>query len=152
MNQEQATIPLNEHLRKMYQEILLNTGAAAIFFSSFETTEHIMKVLADADVRFKVLLGRYDGKYETAYTIAAENLEWLFASGLVDGQESVMLLGEDGVGHLMFNQLDETGSPKLESLGEIINISKEDAALRTGFTFDPEDGLYYGTVQSAKVA
>lgn len=146
MSQHNHLIPLNEHLRNLYREAILTTKAVAIFFSSFETTEHVLKTMATGGIRFKVLLGKYDNEYETAYTTAAENLEWLIASGLVDGQESLMFVSNDGIGYLMYNKFDENGELNIESLGEVMNISKEDAEQRTAFTFDPEDGLYYGTV------
>lgn len=150
MNQEQPTIPLNEHLRKLYDEVVLKTDAAAIFFSSYESTENVLRSLAKADVRGKVVLGRYDGSYETSYTISIEHLAWLVGSGLVDGQESLMLVSHTGHGYLVFNQFDANNELRIEELGVVIEISKEDAEQRTAFTFDPEDGLYYGT--TAKVA
>ena len=145
MSQHNHLIPLNQHLRNLYKEALLATNAAAIFFSSFETTEHVLKTMAASGIRFKVLLGKYDNQFETAYTTAADNLEWLIASGLVDGQESLMFVSNDGIGFLMYNKFDENGELKIEPLGEVLNISKEEAEQRTAFTFDPEDGLYYGT-------
>lgn len=149
MSQHNSLIPLNEHLRNLYNEARIQTGAVAIFFSSFEASEVVMRKLSEGDIRFKVLLGRYDMQYETSYTIPAEHLEWLIASTLVDGQESLMLLNLQGEGFLMYNQFDANGELRIERLGEIITISKDDALQRAAFTFDPEDGLYYGTVNKA---
>lgn len=146
MSKTVSTVPLHEHLNNMCNDIIERTGAEAVFFSSLESTEHVLRTMADAGIRFRVLLGRYDGKYETSYSTAGYNLRWLLESGLLDGQESFMLLNNDFKGYLVYNKLTPTGELNIEDMGYIGQISKDAAAVAEAFTFDPEQGLYYGTV------
>ena len=142
----QELVPLNEHMLNLYNKVLQDTQAVAVIFSSFDATEQAMRMLAEAEIKFKVMLGKYNNEYETSYAIPAANLAWLISSGLVDGQERLFLVTETEGAFCMYNQLDSNGQIRIEEAGNIACISKEDAATAPAFTFDPEEGLYYGTV------
>lgn len=131
----------------MYQTVLAETSATVVIFSSLESTEHVMEVLAKAGITYRVLLGRYDNQNEVAFAMPSDKVEWLISSGLVDGQESLMLISTEDICYLMYNTLDATGNIRVENIGTVHLLTQDEAFTRDAFTFDPADGLYIGTTQ-----
>lgn len=136
---------LSQYLNDLIGSIKEKTAASFVVFSSFDTSEQVMRVLAENEIPFQVALGRYNSEYETSYVISIDDLVHVISLGITDGQESFLVAGEDDHAYLVFNELNPDASLRIESLGKLTTISKEEADKAEAWTFDPNEGIYWGT-------
>lgn len=124
-----------------------------VIFSSNKPAHEVMSFLVDNGIQFKILLGAYKGIRETSYLVASVMMPKVFASGLVDDQESIMHLShlpEPGTvpsyeelrtAHLEFIQKD-VENPILY-LGNVVQVTGEVALQQEAYTYDPMQNTYF---------
>lgn len=95
-------------------------------------------------VPLRKLNGKYKGRLETSFIISEEYFPQLLASGVLDNEESVLLLEPKNT--LSGNRnakLLYLGSLKTEELGTFVPVDREYALAHQSYTYDPEAGQYY---------
>ena len=125
------------------------SGTHMIFSSVKNPAEVVMTKLVEAKIAFKVLLGSYKTQRETSYLIGAEHLETIFASGLIEDEESILVLGNAQKNNkreafLVFNTQDDSGNSGIQHLGLLDVLSHEEAATADAWSYDPTLGVYFG--------
>ena len=125
------------------------SGTHVIFASTGNPSDLVMGELVDANISFKVLLGAYKDKRETSYLVGMEHLEFLFKSGLIEDEESILVLGNAQKNNkreafLVFNTQDESGNSPIQHLGLLDVLSHEEAATTDAWSFDPTLSVYFG--------
>lgn len=125
------------------------SGTHVIFASVGTPTEAVMSYLAAQKIQFKVLLGSYKAQRETSFLIGIQYLEKLFASGLIQNEESILVTGnaqKTGVreAFLVFNELDETGNSPIVHLGFLDVLKDSEVESVDAWSFDPTQSLYFG--------
>ena len=136
---------LENHVKTVYKR----TSAELVIFATQPIpVEETMRLLSEAKVPFKVMLGSYKGEYETSFITPFQYLLQVIELGLLDEQECIMTLSnmqQNGkrLADLVYNVHDENGQPTVDGLGFFGPINEE--GLPDAWTFDPNSGLYFGT-------
>lgn len=130
------------------------SGTHVIFASTGNPSDLVMGELVDANISFKVLLGAYKDKRETSYLVGMEHLEFLFKSGLIEDEESILVMGntqKNGTreAFLVFNDLDEDDNPGIQHIGFLDVVSAEEAQTLDGWSYDPTIASYFGIRKKA---
>lgn len=140
-----------ETLNALSERVWSQTSAEKMVFSSFMTSTEVMERLVEKGITFKVLLGSYKGERETSYETPFSDFVQVMQSGILDGQESILLIGgnsgTDAV--LLFNKFNADGSLNIERLGELTVLDPAVLKDYKAWSYDPAAGLYYGTVNAA---
>ena len=74
-------------------ETIKAVNTDVMVFASNTAVHEVMYVLLNNNIPFKVMLGMYKGEREVSFTVPREHLETIVNLGLLDGQESILVLG-----------------------------------------------------------
>jgi hypothetical protein len=109
----------------------------AIFAAQPHEVHDVMYFLTDNNIPFKVMLGSYKGQRETSFTIPHDRLNDVILSGLLDEQESILVLSA-------FNGRNERraiivmrDTQEEIDAGVLKHVSRSEAEASDGWTFDP---------------
>lgn len=109
-------------------------------------------------VSLKVCLGGYAGEYETSYVSSVDTFKYAFESGLVDHQESVLLLGDirHGVRPATLVYMAGLRIPDESLLHDCVvhiggfrEVRPREGADLSGFTYDPTQNKLFIVDHSA---
>lgn len=123
---------------------LINESSALVIFASEESTADVMSFFVENKISFKVLLGSWRNKQEVSYCVPAEFFEQVIEAGYVNGQESILVMGQYNpkglrAAEIVFLDADT----KAQQAGFIVNVDRENAILNEGWTFDPMSDSYF---------
>ena len=137
---------------KDIQTIKAINGSFVIFAAQPNINEDVMAFFVENNIKFKVLLGNYQGKRETAYCVPSEQFSMIVEAGLVQEQESVLELGvmssSSGLRRATIVYLDGRA---VEAAGFFVPVPKEDALKLNGWTFDPMNDKFYAIRTAAEL-
>lgn len=134
-------ITLQEQINSVYNQ---TAGEFVIFAAQPFTTEQVLEFFAKNKVNIRVVLGSYKGTTETSFIMPFEYMEALVKSGLIDNQESLMILSNVQKNGTRCGYLAYREAGTVEYLGQIGEIAED--SLPDAYTYDPTAGLYYGVV------
>jgi len=122
------------------------SASASYVILSCKTPARLHSYFATHAIGFKQVTGCYKGEEEISYIINAKYFPTLKLSGIIDDQESVLVLSDwkgslRGCRHAALHFLD--GSLPV-SLGRLVSTSEEDALECDAWTRDT-DGQYFIT-------
>ncbi len=118
-----------------------------IFACNGKETE-FLKWAQDVDLRFKKVVGKWQGKEEPAFIINTKTLDlWLnffkpSTGGWLEGQECVLVLGPcDARDKRPANLVYEDGRTEYQGLFQ--SITAKEAATRDDWMFDPSTNIHF---------
>lgn len=134
---------------KDLQSIVTNNSSFVIFAAQPHEPHTVMEFMRQNNIQFKVLLGQYNGVVETSYCVPADQFTLISLAGIVDDQESLLILGpyqESGMrkASILFIQ-----DSSIKEVGEFVQITKEESSNFQGWTFDPMGSTYFTIMQEA---
>jgi hypothetical protein len=132
-------------------EIKRINASFVIFSAEPNAPEKVMAFFVENKVPFKVLLGSYDGVHETSYCIPHQHFDSVIQAGLVEEQDSILVLAHfnsDGLRAAEVVYLDER---KPEAVGFFVNVDRDDALRSTSWTFDPMNDKFFVIRTSAEL-
>jgi len=93
---------------------------------------------------YKPLNGKYEGTYERSYICNAKHYQHLMETDLLDGQETVLVLGPAGTYGVRPATIHYLHCEQLpESLGYFKEVKEETALAQKSWTFDLEAKKYF---------
>lgn len=127
----------------MNTETQVFTPELAIFASVANPVHEVMYFLLDNNIPFKVTLGSYKGVRETSFVVQHSDLETISKAGLLDGEESVLLLGKLlGTGRRQAVLEFRDGSPSVV-IGFFHGSTRLNAEQSDGYSYCPVTRTYY---------
>lgn len=130
---------------------IVRSNASFVIFAAQPHEPHtVMSFLVENSIPFKTMLGSYKNERETSYTVPAENFDAIVQAGLVDEQESFLVLGHIGESGFRKAEIVFT-NPELEPIdgGFMVNVSREEALSAEGWTYDPQGNSFF-TLKTAE--
>ena len=106
-----------------------------IFAAQPHEPHDVMYFLIDNNIPFQIILGSYKGQRETSYCIPHDRLPDVIGSGLVDDQESILILGAvNGLGErpasLLMSNADEP-----VPYGTLVEAPRSEAEASEGWSY-----------------
>lgn len=130
---------------KTIEPINTDKESYIIFASDLDQAETIKQL---GTIPHKVLQGMYKGVKETSYIVNLnERIEKL---GLIDNQESILLLGMINENGNRDALLVMNGSEDVD-LGEFVHADMDQVKASDGYTYDPSTETYYVCIPKKKV-
>lgn len=132
------------------QAITTANGSFVIFAAQPNQPEVVMSFMVENLIKFKVLLGSYKNERETSYCVPADEFAKIVEAGIVDEQESILVLGPfngNGLRKAEIVYLAEEG--KTEPAGFFSVVSREQALSGEGWTFDPMSDSFFTLMSAA---
>lgn len=118
-------------------------GESYIIFASHVDSDTVQAFLVHNEINYRVLFGVYKGEYETSYIVNQNAFPFLEVSGLLEQQESVLLLGPIGSGDKRPATLVYKDK-RQESIGGFSETSRESVMTnKLDFTYDPALKLFF---------
>jgi hypothetical protein len=120
----------------------------SVYKAEIETSTNILNhnnvrsVLLQSGIRFKTLIGSYQGETEVSLLVEAYHYETILEIASVYKQESILFLGHDLGCELIY--LDESRPPL--ALGVWTEIDPKSVLDSDSWTLDPDSMKYYKAV------
>ena len=132
-------------------ETIVRSNASFVIFAAQPYEPHtVMSFLVENSIPFKTMLGSYKNERETSYTVPAEHFAAITQAGLVDEQESFIVLGH--IGESGFRKAEIVFSnPETApvEVGYMVNVSREEALSAEAWTYDPQGNAFF-VIRSAE--
>lgn len=116
-----------------------------VFASSYHETiiKHFLK---ENRIGFKQLIGSYKGVTEDSYIVNKKWLKYIDQAGLLDGEESILLLGENLGCNRRRAKLHFLNALKPdEDIGIMRAVVKSEALVQDSWSYDPGTETYFVT-------
>lgn len=112
-------------------------GQSYIIFASHVDADTVQAFLVQNNINYRVLFGVYQQKYETSYIVNQNAFPFIEMAGLLEQQESVLLLGPIGTGDKRPATLVYQDK-RQESIGFFTEVAREEVmSQQLDFTYDP---------------
>lgn len=130
-------------------DLTVNKDQYAVFASSV-AKEVVKDFLENNNIGFKELQGCYNGQTEDSFIISYDFLHYVKLAGLLDGEESVMILDQEDAGrraayllymkdYYRFVEEDDV----LVSIGTLRQVSEEEAKAALAYSYRPDLDKYF---------
>ena len=124
---------------------MTNQDEYFVFASSYHETV-IRDFFNDNDIGFKQLIGSYKGTTEDSYVVNMKWLTYVEQAGLLDGEDSILLLSESlGQNRRRAKLRFLNASKPDEDLGILRAVVKEEAMKREVWSYRPDLDTYFVT-------
>ena len=123
---------------------IVSRNAMYVVFSS-NYPSAVITLLQDKSVNFKELTGMYKGEEEESFLVAMDDFGTVIESGLLDGQESILVLGAQTMrgGYRKASIVYHPGDKPPVEAGYLVPVDREEAIAGDGWTYDPLERQFY---------
>lgn len=117
-----------------------------VFASNATPVHEVMYFLLDNNIDFQVLLGSYKGERETSYIIPYDRLEEVMHSGLLNEEESILILGAmNGLGRRPAT-LHLLTTNEVFPIGQLVAAARSEAEPQEGWSYNPTAKQFFTIV------
>lgn len=109
--------------------------AYAIFAAQPNQPHDVMRFLLDNNIDFQIILGMWKGQPETSYCIPFARLADVALSGLIDAQESVLVLGPYNPRETQKAYLLTQDAAEPVPYGDLIQVTRAEAEASESWSY-----------------
>lgn len=125
------------------QQVKANNASFVIFAAQPAEPHDVMGFFLEQRMPFKVLLGCYNGMRETSYCVPALCLPDIIDAGLLDEQDSILILNEYSAENEGRKASIRYANGDIESIGYLVAVPTTEALAAAGWTFDPAQDKFF---------
>lgn len=122
---------------------IVNKNAMYVVFSS-DYPSAVIALLQNNKINFTELTGMYKGEEEESFLVPLDDFGTVIESGLLDGQESILVLGhKTSQGFRKASIVYHPGDEPPVEAGYLVPATRDEAMVEDGWTYDPLYRQYY---------
>lgn len=121
----------------------IRTSDYAVFSVGATPVHEAMSFMLEHNIGFQVMLGKYEDQEETSFIVKRSDLHHIYNAGLIDDQESVLILGPNINETRDASIIYLTNKDEIQYIGQLIAVQRERALEEKAYSYNVLSQQYF---------